>query len=52
MAQSGIGNAVLSWYPNDDSDEQLKEVPGYSDSLVRLILKIFPKYGVKGNTTK
>ena len=48
MALAGIGNAVVSWYPVDQSDAQIKSKPGYSDSLMHKMLKIFPLYGVQG----
>merc|ERR1712137_554474 len=47
FAASGIGNAVISWYPMHTADAQLASTPGYSDSLMKKMLEIFPKYGVK-----
>ena len=50
MASAGIGHAVVSWYPLAHSDAQIGEQPGYSDSLMHLMLEIFPLYNVQGSS--
>jgi glycoprotein endo-alpha-1,2-mannosidase len=47
IAQAGIGTVAVSWYRNDRSDDQLKDLPGYSDRVFAKLLDHASLYKLK-----
>lgn len=49
LAHANVGVLCTSWYPPEESDAQLKKVPGFTDASVEALLDAAHAHGLKVN---